>query len=105
MHSARPFALPVASRAQGEPVDTACLPPRPPAAATKTLNRGISEVVVMAADTEPIEILLHLPLLAEDKVRAEGIGWMPDMAAAAAGAARSGGSVGTASQTVRSSTQ
>ena len=23
----------------------------------------------MAADTEPIEILLHLPLLAEDKVR------------------------------------
>ena len=37
--------------------------------ATKTLNRGISEFVVMAADTEPIEILLHLPLLAEDKVR------------------------------------
>ena len=35
--------------------------------ATKTLNRGISEFVVMAADTEPIEILLHLPLLAEDK--------------------------------------
>jgi len=36
-------------------------------AATKTLNRGICEVVVMAADAEPIEILLHLPLLAEDK--------------------------------------
>ncbi|EXB53739.1 NHP2-like protein 1 [Morus notabilis] len=35
--------------------------------ATKTLNRGISEFVVMAADTEPREILLHLPLLAEDK--------------------------------------
>lgn len=35
--------------------------------ATKTLNRGISEFVVLAADTEPIEILLHLPLLAEDK--------------------------------------
>merc|ERR1711966_496379 len=35
--------------------------------ATKALNRGISEFVVMAADTEPIEILLHLPLLAEDK--------------------------------------
>ena len=50
------------------PADTACSP-SPPAAATKTLNRGISEVVVMAADTEPIEILLHLPLLAEDKVR------------------------------------
>ena len=43
-------------------------------AATKTLNRGISEVVVMAADTEPIEILLHLPLLAEDKVRPSGGG-------------------------------
>ncbi|AED92804.1 Ribosomal protein L7Ae/L30e/S12e/Gadd45 family protein [Arabidopsis thaliana] len=36
--------------------------------ATKTLNRGISEFVVMAADAEPLEILLHLPLLAEDKV-------------------------------------
>ncbi|XP_061376141.1 uncharacterized protein LOC133318177 [Gastrolobium bilobum] len=37
--------------------------------ATKTLKRGISEVVVIAADTEPLEILLHLPLLAaEDKV-------------------------------------
>ena len=36
--------------------------------ATKTLNRGISEFVVMAADTEHLEILLHLPLLAEDKV-------------------------------------
>ncbi|KAI3914833.1 hypothetical protein MKW92_024120 [Papaver armeniacum] len=34
---------------------------------TKTLNRGISEFVVMAADAEPLEILLHLPLLAEDK--------------------------------------
>lgn len=38
-------------------------------AATKTLNRGICEIVVMAADTEPLEILLHLPILAEDKVR------------------------------------
>jgi len=35
--------------------------------ATKALNRGIAEFVVMAADTEPIEILLHLPLLCEDK--------------------------------------
>ena len=34
---------------------------------TKTLNRGISEVIVMAADAEPIEIILHLPLLCEDK--------------------------------------
>ncbi|RKP22623.1 ribonucleo protein-associated protein [Syncephalis pseudoplumigaleata] len=35
--------------------------------ATKTLNRGISEFIVMAADTTPLEILLHLPLLCEDK--------------------------------------
>ena len=35
--------------------------------ATKTLNRGISELIVLAADTEPLEILLHLPLLCEDK--------------------------------------
>ena len=34
---------------------------------TKSLNRGIAEFVVMAADTEPLEILLHLPLLCEDK--------------------------------------
>ena len=36
-------------------------------AATKTLNRGIAELIVMAADAEPLEILLHLPLLCEDK--------------------------------------
>lgn len=35
--------------------------------ATKTLNRGTSEFIVMAADAEPLEILLHLPLLCEDK--------------------------------------
>ncbi|EFJ10316.1 hypothetical protein SELMODRAFT_159569 [Selaginella moellendorffii] len=35
--------------------------------ATKTLNRGMAEFIIMAADTEPLEILLHLPLLAEDK--------------------------------------
>merc|ERR1719269_93995 len=35
--------------------------------ATKTLNRGISEFVVLAADTDPLAILLHLPLLCEDK--------------------------------------
>lgn len=34
---------------------------------TKTLNRGISEFIIMAADAEPLEILLHLPLLCEDK--------------------------------------
>merc|ERR1712085_154382 len=35
--------------------------------AAKTLNRGTAEFIVMAADTEPIEIILHLPLLCEDK--------------------------------------
>ena len=35
--------------------------------ATKTLNRGIAEFIVLAADTEPLEILLHIPLLCEDK--------------------------------------
>uniref|UniRef100_A0A7S1CD40 Ribosomal protein eL8/eL30/eS12/Gadd45 domain-containing protein n=1 Tax=Bicosoecida sp. CB-2014 TaxID=1486930 RepID=A0A7S1CD40_9STRA len=35
--------------------------------ATKTLNRGISELIVLTADAEPLEILLHLPLLCEDK--------------------------------------
>eukprot|EP01115_Flamella_aegyptia_P011205 TRINITY_DN5143_c0_g1_i1.p1 TRINITY_DN5143_c0_g1~~TRINITY_DN5143_c0_g1_i1.p1 ORF type:complete len:129 (-),score=64.95 TRINITY_DN5143_c0_g1_i1:121-507(-) len=35
--------------------------------ATKALNRGVCEFLVMAADAEPLEILLHLPLLCEDK--------------------------------------
>ncbi|KAJ3291337.1 RNA binding protein snu13 [Blyttiomyces sp. JEL0837] len=35
--------------------------------ATKTLNRGIAELIIMTEDTEPLEILLHLPLLCEDK--------------------------------------
>eukprot|EP01066_Platyproteum_vivax_P001669 Platyproteum_vivax@DN12121_c0_g1_i1.p1 len=35
--------------------------------ATKTLNRGIAELIVLAADAEPLEILLHLPLVCEDK--------------------------------------
>ena len=35
--------------------------------ATKALNRGIAEFVVLTADTAPLEILLHLPLLCEDK--------------------------------------
>ena len=37
--------------------------------ATKTLNRGQSELIVIAADAEPLEIILHLPLLCEDKVK------------------------------------
>ncbi|KAK1148314.1 RNA binding protein snu13 [Aspergillus melleus] len=35
--------------------------------ATKTLNRGTAELVILAADCNPLAILLHLPLLAEDK--------------------------------------
>ncbi|MCJ1438250.1 RNA binding protein snu13 [Xylographa pallens] len=35
--------------------------------ATKTLNRGISEIIILAADTSPLAILFHLPLVAEDK--------------------------------------
>lgn len=35
--------------------------------ATKTLNRNQSDLIIMAADAEPLEILLHLPLLCEDK--------------------------------------
>jgi U4/U6 small nuclear ribonucleoprotein SNU13 len=34
---------------------------------TKALNRGLAEFIVMAADAEPLEIVLHLPLLCEDK--------------------------------------
>jgi U4/U6 small nuclear ribonucleoprotein SNU13 len=34
---------------------------------TKALNRGLADLIVMAADTEPLEIILHLPLLCEDK--------------------------------------
>lgn len=35
--------------------------------ATKTLNRGTADLVILAADAEPLEIVLHLPLLCEDK--------------------------------------
>jgi len=35
--------------------------------ATKSLNRDIAEVIVLAADATPLEIILHLPLLCEDK--------------------------------------
>ncbi|RKU46617.1 RNA binding protein snu13 [Coniochaeta pulveracea] len=34
---------------------------------TKSLSRGTSELVVLAADTTPLSIVLHIPLLAEDK--------------------------------------
>ena len=35
--------------------------------ATKTLNRGVSDLIIMAADAKPLEIVLHLPLLCEAK--------------------------------------
>lgn len=35
--------------------------------ATKSLNRGQAEFIIMAADCDPLEIILHLPLLCEDK--------------------------------------
>ena len=35
--------------------------------ATKTLNRGQAEFVFIFADSEPLDILLHIPLLCEDK--------------------------------------
>ena len=34
---------------------------------TKSLNRGQAAIIIMAADTQPLEILMHLPLLCEDK--------------------------------------
>lgn len=33
----------------------------------QTLNRGTSELVILAADATPLAIILHLPLLCEDK--------------------------------------
>ena len=38
-----------------------------PNEATKALNRGQAEFVILASDAEPLEILLHIPLLCEDK--------------------------------------
>ena len=35
--------------------------------ATKALNRDMAEIIVLAADATPLEIILHLPLLCEDK--------------------------------------
>ncbi|PFH62749.1 hypothetical protein XA68_12177 [Ophiocordyceps unilateralis] len=34
---------------------------------TKTLNRGTCEIAILAADTAPLAILMHIPLLCEDK--------------------------------------
>ncbi|KAA6388428.1 MAG: putative H/ACA ribonucleoprotein complex, subunit Nhp2, eukaryote [Streblomastix strix] len=34
---------------------------------TKCLNRGLAEFVVLASDAEPLEIILQIPLICEDK--------------------------------------
>merc|ERR1719203_241858 len=34
---------------------------------TKAVNRNLAKLVVIAADTKPLEIVLHLPLLCEEK--------------------------------------
>ena len=36
-------------------------------AVTKSINRGTCELAVLAADTEPLAIILHIPLICEDK--------------------------------------
>ncbi|KAK4154592.1 13 kDa ribonucleoprotein-associated protein [Chaetomidium leptoderma] len=35
--------------------------------ATKSINRGTSELVILAADTQPLSIVLHIPLIGEEK--------------------------------------
>lgn len=42
---------------------------RSPLLFLRNVSNEVVTAAVMAGDTEPIEILLHLPLLAEDKVR------------------------------------
>jgi U4/U6 small nuclear ribonucleoprotein SNU13 len=34
---------------------------------TKAITRGFADLVIIAIDSEPLEIVLHLPLLCEDK--------------------------------------
>jgi U4/U6 small nuclear ribonucleoprotein SNU13 len=34
---------------------------------TKAVNRNVAEIVILTADTEPLAILSHLPLLCEEK--------------------------------------
>jgi ribosomal protein L7Ae-like RNA K-turn-binding protein len=31
------------------------------------INRGTSELVILAADTQPLSIVLHIPLISEEK--------------------------------------
>ena len=34
---------------------------------TKAISRGFADLVIIAVDSDPLEIVLHLPLLCEDK--------------------------------------
>ena len=34
---------------------------------THRINRGTSELVILAADTQPLSIVLHIPLISEEK--------------------------------------
>ncbi|KAJ5715169.1 uncharacterized protein N7483_012350 [Penicillium malachiteum] len=35
--------------------------------ATKALNHGVSELIIIAGDASPLAIVMHLPLICEDK--------------------------------------
>ena len=49
-------------------MSTAVPPPmRSPTDATRRINRGTSELVILAADTQPLSIVLHIPLISEEK--------------------------------------
>jgi U4/U6 small nuclear ribonucleoprotein SNU13 len=40
---------------------------RIPTDETCSINRGTSELVILAADTQPLSIVLHIPLISEEK--------------------------------------
>jgi U4/U6 small nuclear ribonucleoprotein SNU13 len=40
---------------------------QPPTDKTYRVNRGTSELVILAADTQPLSIVLHIPLISEEK--------------------------------------
>lgn len=39
----------------------------PPTDETPRINRGTAELVILAADTQPLSIVLHIPLISEEK--------------------------------------
>jgi ribosomal protein L7Ae-like RNA K-turn-binding protein len=40
---------------------------RTPTNEIRSINRGTSELVILAADTQPLSIVLHIPLISEEK--------------------------------------